>query len=302
MELYPVILRNNFMEIRLENHTLPSPPLTFVDELEIAKKYYPGNPDPVVHVLTRKHNEIEISGMIKDHKAHVERFAEDLIDKLNRMKNMSEETIFEYASQMFNGMITQVTPSIYNMREIGYKIKFDVFSRPEDKKDIETIPVVKQIQINQMEEQLEKTSKLIDSIKEISSGIKSMRNKLQESIAKIKEMLNLNEINEVISLANTALVDVRSLLNDVRSISVDTFIDKINLDAIHHNLINLRKELFETTKYNTQEYQFIIHIVGNAETIYSIANKYRKSWEQIVDINALPNLTLTMGQRLVIPQ
>lgn len=301
MDLYPVIFKNSFMEIRLENHTLPTPPLTITEDLEINKRYYPGNPEPVVHVLNRKHNEIEISGTIKDYRERIDGFAENLITRLNDMKDAGELTLFEYASQMFNGLITQVSPSIFNMRQIGYKIKFEIFSRIGEKKIVETIPVVKQIPINDLEQQIEETSTLIDSIKDISSAIKFARNSIRAGIQKIKDALNLDEINEVISLANTVLVDTRGLIADIRSISLDTFIDRIYIDAIQHNLVNMRKELFDITRYNHSEPQFITHIVCDGESIYSIARKYNKTWEQIADFNVLSSLTVTTGQKLVIP-
>lgn len=302
---YPIILKSKSMEIRLENHDLPEPPLSFSSGVNIKKTYYPGNPDPTVQVMNVYGTEIEFSGTFKDIR-NADGYAKSRIQDLLDMKNKAEEVILQYANYIFTGMLEEITSSIYNIHEIGYRIKYSIFREIHEKvqKPIISTKEIDLVYLNDLKDDIQTS---FQSISSIPTNISTQWGNLTNQITHLTETINVNDQDESIKTISSAILsDIKNLTKLLCTLPKNEIHDTTNTFSVIHSLQTVKQEVFKIIDtQNSEVTNELTHIVTQDENLYDIAKKYLNSstrWTEIAKLNNLKDTNLTMGMKLVIPQ
>lgn len=305
MYSYPIILKSKSTEVRLENHMLPAPPLSFTTGMKIKKNEYPGNPEPTVQVLGTNYQPIEVAGKFMDLRARKDGFAERMRLELQTLKDKGEEIVFQYASQIFVGMIEELTFETYNIREIGYKLKFNLFTM-ELKKTSKKLTSL--ADVDKLQKKASALKDLVDKAQTLNNKIVNLHNSVWQYINEIKEKTGLNDINQLINLSRLSANEINSMLNEIRRLKPQNFIDIQGVQEIQKSTMELRQEnlnyLTAVTKQANGDRKFIVYIVAQDDTLMSISTKFygtADAWGPIAIENKLTTTVLTLGQKLVIP-
>lgn len=306
MYSYPIILKSKSEEIRLENHMLPAPPLSFTTGIKIKKNEYPGNPEPTVQVLGVSYPQsIEIGGTFKDWQAKEDGFAERMRTTLQTFKDKGEETVFQYASQIFIGMVEELTFNTHNIREIEYKLRFNVFTMDlrKNTKKIAGLP-----DVNKLTKKASALKDLVDKAQNLNNKIVNIHNSIWSYISELKEKTGLNDINQLINLSRMSANEINTMISELRRLRPQNFIDIQGLQEIQKSAMDLRQENTNyLTAANTQmngNRKYIVYIVAQGDTLMSVSSKFYgapDAWGPIAIENKLSTTQLTLGQKLVIP-
>jgi len=295
------------MEIELDNHDLPEPPLSYTSTTVLKKSHYPGNPDPIVQVLNTKHGTIEFSGEFKDKFHHKAGYALTMIEDLQTMRETAEEVTLEYFNQIFIGMVEEVTPSIKTVHDIGYKIRFNIFRLAHEQVNMMMLPIY-EIDIEKMKKQIE----ALESIRtefQLPSVIEDQLDQIKDCVEQIEEEAKKMTVSTLASMAAQAakgLNKIKSVLRDVYNLVTENLKELSYFAEIYNQLNCLKQDFRSILNLNSLVTpQQILHIVSHGETLAQLAQKFlgdARRWMEIANLNGLKDSVINMGQKLVIPK
>ena len=232
-------------------------------------------------------------------------FADRMRRTLQDFKDKGEETVFQYASQIFIGMVEELTFNTHNIREIEYKLKFNIFtmdlkkntSRPLNPPDVE-----------KLYKKASALKGLVDKAQMLNNKIVNIHHSIWTYISEIREKTGLNDINQLISLTRMSANEINTMIAEVRNLRPQNFIDVQGLQEIQKSALDLRQEntnyLNSTNNQIQGDRKYIVYIVAQSDTLMSISTKFYgtpDAWGPIAIENKLTTTQLTLGQKLVIP-
>lgn len=325
----------------LEAQQLPHEKLPFGGTQRLVKDYYPGNSEPVMHVLGSQESDIEITGRFYDKqvsRAGASINTAKLLDAFRIRGNLLEISWGEFRRY---AVLEETKFDLKTTKDIDYSLKFSIlgFNPPRDcpilnKNDVpfdintELVAQVAKFKSLAYEEGIKLDRDLFDDlndlISDVATAVTAVTNFVSDVIGVAEDAVRT--VNRAAGVINHAMANISRFATRVRRLKFASFNSfKIGTqlhirpiaDSFRTNIvIRLRvKQAFAMMqlllRMREQLQQLALklpiarHLTQGGDTLQSVAFKYygdSSLWLKIKEHNGLQTTTLAPGMVLEIPK
>lgn len=328
---------NEGQQIRLVGNMMMKDRFQREVSLRVTKEYYPGNDDPVAHILGAEENDITIKGRFYDKRYNDASFRgvagqmRDALEEMGKRKNVVKISLGEFRRY---ALITKVLTSEKTLADIDYEITFMILGRkvPQNYQLIDRlqdIPVdINTDLINAAFEFQQNYSTIPNSV---PASIADILNDAISSVAGVLKIVTdfvdtvittgedvTNSVGRAVGMIKYARskmvvykrrVGAISYSLDLAGVKVPTrfnnssFIGKSISDSL--TIQQILSQLLKRFEALVKTVPLARHKVIVNDTLQKIAVKFYGSsdnWKKIYDHNRLSSTVLTRGSVLEIPR
>lgn len=322
-------------QVFLMGNQMPMDFLPFGGKQRIAKEFYSGYSEPVMHVLGPQENDTIIRGKLKDKRFSkdlkgVSREYQELLDSIRIRGNLCLFNIGEWERY---GLIEEADFRVFRETEIEYEIKLNIsgFNAPKNARFLEQKRLVP-FDIN--ERLIDEAflffqaggdlpdgipfsvtrlfNQILGAVAEAFAAVTSFVDGIVGTIADIKKT-----INKAVSLIRYAKNEMGRYISFVKNFTFDDFdtasftqkyeIGNFNASQISGgtSLLGLLNDFESRFKDIIKQSPLRRHEIKTGDTLQSIAVKYYEdaaNWTKIYEYNELSTTELTIGKILDIPK
>lgn len=328
--------------VTLLGNTMPFQPFRFGGEQRINKQYYPGNPEPTVHILGPEETDLVVNGRFKDKKyksPEARGVAEALqlqLDAIRIRGNLLRITLGEWRRY---GYLIGTEFSLKTIADIDYQLTFSIigFNPPTRCQQVDRsqdVPVaINKNLISRLADFQNEIDSAPDTLEpSIADQINGFANDLSEAVTQVTDFIDgtlqtiedinqaINRVIGVVRFAQTETLRFKQRVGQIGFADPNVFnggSSPSTTQQLSNNryLANITSSSFDIMEFLAQlRRQFLALVatsplarvrVKSGDTLQSIASTwYGESgeWERIYEHNDLVSTELEIGSVIEVPR